>query len=59
MQIETRHFGTVAVEADDIVLFPRGLMGLGESLRGLIPWPPRLGGERIAAPPAQEPTGSL
>jgi flagellar assembly factor FliW len=26
MQIETRHFGPVAVEADDFVLFPRGIV---------------------------------
>src|SRR6478672_10312929 len=26
MQIETRHFGPVSVEADDIVLFPRGIV---------------------------------
>jgi flagellar assembly factor FliW len=26
MQIETRHFGSVTVEADDIVLFPRGIV---------------------------------
>jgi urea transport system permease protein len=43
-----------------IMLFPRGLMGLGESLRGLVPWPPRLGGARIAAqPPVEEPTRLL
>ncbi|HEY2412253.1 MAG TPA: flagellar assembly protein FliW, partial [Pirellulaceae bacterium] len=26
MQIETRHFGPVKVEADDFVLFPRGIV---------------------------------
>src|SRR6476619_1271098 len=26
MQIETRHFGSVTVEADDFVLFPRGIV---------------------------------
>jgi flagellar assembly factor FliW len=30
MQIETRHFGTVTVEAEDFVLFPRGIVAFEE-----------------------------
>ncbi len=31
MQIETTHFGAVQIEADDILLFPQGLIGYAQS----------------------------
>ncbi len=30
MQIQTRHFGPVEIEVDDVLLFPRGIIALGE-----------------------------
>jgi flagellar assembly factor FliW len=30
MQIQTRHFGPVEIEVDDVLLFPRGVIALGE-----------------------------
>lgn len=59
MQFETRHFGLVTVEADDIVLFPRGIVAfedcrhwvlLGDEENPTLAWLQSVGRPEVALP---------